>query len=504
MNKKNIASKLDLLVINPSGRKKVYQKLGDDLTAIEPPVLSGILATFVRNQGFSVKILDAEAENLSPNEVAEKVLQHDPILVSMVVFGHQPSASTQNMPGAGDICKAIKKTAPHQKIVISGTHPSALPERTLREESVDFVCSGEGPYTVVKLIKELRSASPNYSRVLSLCYQNGTKIEHTPPEPLIKDLDKELPGVAWDLLPMEKYRAHNWHCFDRINDRQPYASIYTSLGCPFKCSFCCINSPFGKPGIRYRSPQNIIEEIDLLVNKYNVRNVKILDEMFVLNEQHVIGIADLIIERKYDLNIWAYARIDTVRSDQMLSKLKQAGFNWLGIGIESASAYVRDGVDKNFGKQDIYDNLRRIRKAGINIGANFIFGLPDDTLKSMQETLDMAIDICPDWANFYSAMAYPGSKLYDWAVKENIALPPSWLGYSQHAYETLPLATQHVSAAEVLKFRDTAFHTFFTHPKYLKYIENRFGYATLKHIQEMTQYRLKRKLNEPAKEALTT
>lgn len=160
---------------------------------------------------------------------------------------------------------------------------------------------------------------------------------------------------------------------------------------------------------------SVIREIDELVTKYGVRNIKMADEMFILNERQVLGICDLIIKRGYDLNIWAYARIDTVK-DSMLKKLKQAGVNWLGIGIESASKYVRDGVDKSFGKKDIKEIFDKIRAADINIGANFIFGLPDDTLTTMQETLDLAIELCPDWANFYSAMAYPGSKLYDLAI----------------------------------------------------------------------------------------
>jgi radical SAM superfamily enzyme YgiQ (UPF0313 family) len=416
-----------------------------------------------------------------------------PKLVSVIVYGQQPSASTQNMTAAGELCQAIKRRLPDQKILMGGLHPSALPERTMQEEAVDFVSQGEGPYTIHGLLQVLCSKSPDkYVDVQGLWYRVGGTICANSPAPAIDDIDKELHGVAWDLLPMERYRAHNWHCFGKILQRQPYASMYTSLGCPFKCSFCCINAPFGKAMIRYRSPESVVAEIDELVTKYRVRNIKMADEMFILNERHVIGICDLIIERGYDLNIWAYARIDTIK-DSMLMKLKRAGFNWLGIGIESASKYVRDGVDKGFGKKDIRENFEKIRSAGIYIGANFIFGLPDDTIETMQETLDMAIDLCPDWANFYSAMAYPGSKLYDMAIEKNLTLPSSWIGFSQHAYETLPLSTDFVSASEVLSFRDMAFHKFFEHPKYLSHVKDQFGAETLGHIRQMTEHRLNRK-----------
>lgn len=493
---------MDLLLINPGGRHGVYQKLGSDLTAIEPPVWCGLIATYIRKKGFSVKILDAEAENIGFEEVARRVEKEAPKLVGMVVYGHQPSASTQNMPAAGATCTEIKKRNPGQKIMMVGTHPAALPEKTLREEAVDFVCDGEGPVTFLELLQALNSPHPNTSDVRGLCYWNGKEVRQNPSAPLIKDLDSEMPWMAWDLLPMDKYRAHNWHCFGGL-DRKPYVALYTTLGCPYHCSFCCIQAPF-KSGesvlgmketvnsYRAWSPKVIADQIGHLVQNYGVRNIKIEDEMFVLNEKHVLGICDLIIERGYDLNIWAYARIDTIR-EPMLAKMKKAGVNWLGIGIESASKYVRDGVDKSFGKRDIKEVLEKVRKAGICIAANFIFGLPDDTTETMQETLDMAIDLCPDWANFYSAMAYPGSQLYHLAQERKWPLPETWLGFSQHAYETLPLPTETLSGNKVLSFRDEAFHRFNSNPKYLSYVQERFGQETVDHIQEMTKYRLPRK-----------
>ncbi len=488
------ATTLDLLVLNPNGRKRIYQELSADLAAIEPPTWGVLIASAVRKGGHSVKILDADALNLDAAETAERVAAENPRLVAVIVHGQQPSASTQNMPAAHEACAAIRERAPGIWLLMAGTHPSALPERTLRDEPVDFVCQGEGPATILGLLQSPLNENAKYGAIPGLWYREGGAIRSTPPAALIENLDEVFGGFAWDLLPMEKYRAHNWHCFDRIKERQPYASIYTSFSCPFKCSFCCIASPYGGPGEGYRrfSPAQVIREIDVLANKYHVRNIKIIDEMFVLNERHVLGICDLIIERGYDLNIWAYARVDTIR-DSMLEKLKKAGFNWLGIGIESASKYVRDGVDKSFGARDIHKTLEKVRAGGIRVGANFIFGLPDDDLKTMQETLDLAIDLCPDWANFYSAMAYPGSKLYTMALEKKWALPDSWIGYSQHAYETLPLPTDKISATEVLRFRDRAFHDFFTHPRYLEHVAKRFGTDTLEHVRQMTAHHLKRR-----------
>ncbi len=220
-------------------------------------------------------------------------------------------------------------------------------------------------------------------------------MRHTPDTPLVGNLDQEMPGVAWDLFPMDRYRAHNWHCMDGLQ-RQPYAALYSTLGCPYHCTFCCIQAPFKsgeKAGgvrestnsYRYWSPDAVIAQIDVLVNKYGVRNIKIADEMFVLNKKHVMGICDKIIERGYDLNIWAYTRVDTIK-EGMLDKLKTAGFNWLAFGIEAGADRVRDNVDKSFGQDEVRDVISSVRNAGINVIANYIFGLPEDDHETMRST----------------------------------------------------------------------------------------------------------------------
>lgn len=497
-----MASQLDLVLIHPGSRTQIYQSLGSSLSAIEPPVWASLMATFVRNRGFSVDVLDAEADNLSPEETATRIAVMNPLLAAVVVYGHQPSASTQNMTAAGAICAALKQTNPERKVLLVGGHVAALPERTLREEATDFVCSGEGPYTVLELLEALKAGVSDYSKVRGLCYSENGAIRSTPAAPLVKELDHEMPEMAWDLLPMKKYRAHNWHCFGDL-ERQPYASLYTTFGCPYHCSFCCIQAPF-KSGekaaglkesvnsYRFWSPQAVIAQIDKLVEQYGVRNIKIADEMFVLNPRHVLGICDAIIERGYDLNIWAYARVDTVKED-MLDKLKRAGFNWLAFGIEAASERVRDDVDKGFGQEEIFRTLEKVRAVGINVIANYIFGLPEDNLESMQATLDLALELNCEFANFYSAMAYPGSQLYKLALEKLWSLPEKWSGYSQHSVDSLPLPTKYLSGADVLRFRDQAFQLYFDNPSYLKLIRSKFGRKTVVEIKEMVSYDLNRR-----------
>jgi len=494
-------SKLDVVLINPGSRAMVYQGLGSTLTAIEPPVWAGLMATFLRRLGCSVSIIDAEAEELTPEQTAQRARELSPRLTAVVVYGHQPSASTQNMTAAGAVCAAVKRQQPEQPVLLVGGHVAALPERTLEEEAVDFVCGGEGPYTLADLIQALREPSPDFSKVRGLWYRQDGKAQWTPAAPLVRNLDEEMPGIAWDLLPMSKYRAHNWHCFDGLK-RQPYAAIYTTLGCPYHCSFCCIQAPFrsGEKELGYKETVNsyrfwsidsVMKQLDILVNQYGVRNIKIADEMFVLHPKHVNGLCDAIIARGYDLNIWAYARVDTVR-EEMVDKLKRAGFNWLAFGIEAANQRVRTDVQKGFGQEEIFKTVNRVREAGINVIGNYIFGLPEDDPASMQETLDLALELNCEFGNFYSAMAYPGSPLYLTAVQENWPLPQKWSGYSQHAEDSLPLPTKHISGAEVLRFRDQAFQAYYSSPRYLQMIGQKFGAETAAHIKEMTSHRLVR------------
>jgi radical SAM superfamily enzyme YgiQ (UPF0313 family) len=495
--------KLDLVLINPSSRTQVYQSLAGKLVAVENPVWAGLMATYCRRKGLSVEIIDAEAEDLIAEEVAERVQDLAPVLAAVVVYGHQPSASTQIMTASGQVCTAIKQLAPEQKVLLVGGHVAALPERTLREEEADFVAAGEGLHTLVGLVEALKSPIPDFGNVPGLWYCKEDSIWSTPDRPLIGTLDADMPGVAWDLLPMDRYRAHNWHCLGGY-DRQPYAALYTTLGCPYHCSFCCIQAPFksgeraaGRDGLantyRFWNPDTVIDQIDVLVNRYGVRNLKIADEMFVLNKRHVLAICDRIIERGYDLNIWAYSRVDTIK-DGMLDKLKAAGFHWLAFGIEAGADRVRANVDKAIDQDELYKVIRRVRDAGITVIGNYIFGLPEDDHETMQATLDLATDLNCEFANFYSAMAYPGSPLYAMAVRQGIPLPAKWTGYSQHSRDCQPLPTRSLPAREVLRFRDEAFMRYYTNPHYLNMLERRFGAETVTQIRQMTEYGLERDL----------
>jgi radical SAM superfamily enzyme YgiQ (UPF0313 family) len=236
---------------------------------------------------------------------------------------------------------------------------------------------------------------------------------------------------------MEKYRAHNWHCFGDLQ-RQPYAAIYTTLGCPYHCTFCCIQAPF-REGAR------------------------------------VLGLGE---------NVNSYRMWST---DSVMAQITTLAF-----GIEAADQVVRSDVDKGYDQELIFKTINEVKAADISIGANYIFGLPEDDQISMQKTLDLALELNTEWANFYCTMAYPGSPLYDVAIKENMPLPATWAGYSQHAVDTLPLPTKHLKSSEVLRFRDNAFQTYFMGDRFLNMVIKKFGQETADHVKEMASHTLER------------
>ncbi len=491
-------NRADILLIKPGSQRELYGCLSDDsLTGIEPPLWAGLIITFLRGRGNWVEMIDIEAERLSLPKVIARITEVNPLLVGIIVSGTNPSASTMNMVGARTVLEEISLRGLTVKTVLAGLHPSALPRRTMEEEKTDFVCEGEGFYTLSELIEALkRDDEKGVERIRGLWYRRDGKVIGNERAPLIEDLDKELPYVSWDLLPMDRYRAHNWHCFQEPGQkRNPYAVIYTSLGCPYHCHFCCINAIFGKPGIRYRNPENVVQEIDLLVNNYGVKNIKFIDEMFVLKEEHVLKICDLLIERGYPLNIWAYARINTV-NERLLKKLKKAGFTWLAYGIESGNDRVLKSVTKGITVEKIKQVIKMTKEIGINIIGNYIVGLPEDDLASMQDTLNLAMESNCEFMNLYCATAYPGSPLYAQAIGEGWELPETWAGYSPYSYEHLPLPTKYLKSVDVLRFRDEAYVKYYSNERYQRMIKGKFGQEVLDGIVRGLTKRLKRKYLE--------
>lgn len=483
----------DIIMVNIGGtRKQVYQDLSKVFSAIDTPFWLALTAGYLRNHGFGVDVLDANALNLDFDETAKVLQEANPRFIAIICYSQQANVSTPIMTGVGQLCRKIKELIPRPNLILTGWHPSALPERTLREEACDLLVKGEGFHSLASLL-----GGTKYEDVPGLWWKKGEQVFHGPPSRNIEDLTAELPDVAWDLLPMDKYRAFNWMCLGDFSERTRFASIFTSLGCPYKCSFCAIHATYGEHRIRYWSPEWVLKQLDILVGKHGVRHINMHDELFVFNPKHYLPIAEGILDRGYKLNIDAFARVDILDKIEMekLHLLKKAGFNWFKLGIETGNNRIRANVGKDsYDIESVRNAVKKAHDAGIDLCANFMFGLPGDNYDTMQDTFSLALELMPAFPSFFCTMAIPGSDLYDGALRKGIKLPDTWLGYASQGYDFEPLPTDELSAAQVLEFRDYVFDAYFMNPKYLNMIERKFGRETREHIQQMTAIKLKRKI----------
>lgn len=497
----------NLLIISPSS-KNLYQKLQDNFSARETNIWAGLLANSVRKNGHGVSIYDMEVQLDTEEEFRSEIESRDPDLILFVVTGQNPNASTAAMQGAVEAAETVKNNFPGKLICFVGPHVNALPYETLQNHSfIDLVLTNEGVYALNNLMSS-DLTTRHFSTIKGIGYRDESgaiiinEAERIVPQEL---LQVDLPGVAYDLMPsLDKYRTSSWHANYIDEDRSPFASIYTSLGCIFKCEFCMINiinrtnndlskvsSDFNT--FRYWDPHFTIKQLDYLASK-GVKQLKIADEMWVLRPKHFEVLCDLIIERGYNFNIWAYSRIDTIKP-QYLEKLKKAGVNWLALGIEAGNQNIRREITKGkFEDINIRDVMHMIRNAGINVVANYIVGLGTETWDTMQETLNLALELNAENSNIYCATPLPGSPLYRKAKSLNWKLPTKYSEYGFLSYDHVPSPTVNLTSEQILAFRDYSFNTLFTSPRFLTMIENKFGPKAIDNIKRMTDIKLERKI----------
>ena len=508
---------IDVLFITPNNSKGIYQKLSNSFSAIETPTWSLLLAESCRSIGFKVAILDTTAEQLTDEQAYQKILDYKPRLLCFVVYGQNVNAGTTNMSGAVRLSNYLKNKKLEAPISFIGSHVQSLPIKTINDEkSIDFVFTNEGVYSLREILSLKKITFDTIKNIKGLCFLQNNKPFMTPPQKIVPQdkMDIDLPGYAWDLLPykskpLDLYRAPMWHAEYDENKRTPYAALQTSLGCKFGCNFCMINiinrdnnNEIGVASdyshMRWWSTGFIIKEFDKLINM-DVRTIRIVDEMFMLNPKYYIPLCEKLVERNLDdkLRMWAYSRVDTIKRVETLNLVRKAGIKWLCLGIESSSKEVRLEVSKGkFEDVDIKEVVKRVHDADIDIMANYIFGLPGDNMKKMRETLDLSIELNTLGWNAYAAMALPGSELYRDAVQKKYPLPDSYEGYSFHAYETQPLPTEHLSPAEILEYRDQSFIKYHSNKNFLRKIENKFGTKAVNTIKEINKIKLKRKILE--------
>lgn len=509
---------VDVVFINPDSSNAAYQSLSSQYAAIEPPTWALLLAESVRSKGWNPRIIDANAERIDDNSILARIRILNPRLICFVVYGQNVNAGTANMHGAVRTSHFLKKNLIQTPISLIGSHIQALPKKTLLDESsFDFGFTNEGVYALWSILELDEIVTLKYQDLPGLVVrisENDIRINKASPTVPSERLDEDLPGYSWDLLPfkdkpLDLYRSPLWHAEYDEKARSPYAAIQTSLGCNFGCDFCMINiinrndeseigvaSNYSK--MRFWSPDFVVREIDKL-HELGVNTIRVVDEMFLLYKKHYVPLCEKLSAKSYSSNLkmWAYSRIDTVTNPEFLKLVRSAGIRWLALGIESAKREIRLEVSKGkFADVDIKKVVQQIHDAEIEVMANFIVGLPGEKMEDMQETLNLSLELCTSGWNMYAAMALPGSQLYSRALEKGYPLPQDYAGYSFHSYDTLPMPTEHLSASEVLSFRDQAFTAYHTNQRFLDRIGQKFGSKAVQNIDEMTKLNLKRRIVE--------
>ena len=504
-----MSSQLDVVFVNADSSAAAYQGLASKFAAIEPPTWSLLLASSARAVGYSVALIDATAEKLTHEQTIQRIIELAPRLVVFVVYGQNPNSGTINMVGNVECATLLKQTVPNSKVCFVGSHTSALPLEVLAIPAVDIILLNEGVYALRSLLAS--DLLDDLSKIKGIGYKSSGKPILNTPEIVVPNdrMDIDMPGYAWDLLPykekpLDLYRAHFWHTEYKQHNRTPFAAIYTSLGCRFKCDFCMINiinrvdndlsvASSHSPNMRFWSPDFMLTEFEKLAN-YGVEHIRISDEMFFLNQRYFEPLLQGIIDRDLKLQMWSYTRIDTVR-ERYLELFKKAGINWLAVGIEAGNREVRREVSKGtFEMEDVSSVVKLIQKHDIGVAANYIFGFPEDTFETMNQTLDLALELNTEMANLYPCQALPGSPLHIRAKTEGWPLPDTYQGYGFLSYDAAPMATKYVSAADVVRFRDNAWQKYHENPNFLSLIEGKFGSSAKEGIQELSQIKLKRKI----------
>ncbi len=373
-----------ILLVNPPGEFK---------TPVLPLGLASISAYLKsKDENINISVIDAWAEDLRFEEIASRVAQSRADIVGVYVVSPLYNKGRKTI-------EACRRALPHALIIAGGPHPSALPEETLKDiPQLDICAIGESELTMYELVQGLPLPIIN-----GIAYRDGNEIRLTKPREYIKNLD-ELPFPARDLFPLEKYKIH-----PPYGRKNPYFSVITSRGCPFRCSYC--SKDVFRFNYRAMSPQRVCDEIAELIAKYGAKEIHFYDDDFTLNMQRAEEICDEILRRGIKI-IWSCTtRVDLI-NERLLKKMKAAGCWLISYGVESGNQKILDAINKGFSVEQIISAFDLTKKIGIKTLAFFMVGLPGETKTTIQETIDLSKKIRPDFVSWGILIVHPGSDFF--------------------------------------------------------------------------------------------
>jgi radical SAM superfamily enzyme YgiQ (UPF0313 family) len=410
-------------------------------------------------EGYNVDFLDAPAKQMNEDASIEWIKGRKKNYNLIVVDTSTPSIYSDAKFG-GELKKIFSNTF----VVLVGTHPTALPEETLAlNKNVDFVACGEFDYIVRDLAKEISVGTCNFKSIKGLVYKEKGIIIKNSSMPLIKDLDN-IP-FASELI--KKFLDHEDYFFTAAS--YPEIQIFTGRGCPAQCYFCVYPQTMHGHSYRVRSEKNVVDEFEYIINNFpDVKEIVIEDDTFTIDKNRVMRICNLLIERSINKKIkWlCNARVNLDYETMIL--MKKAGCRLLIPGIESGIQEMLNNMRKGTTVKQIEDYIKNAKKAKLLIHACYMVGNRGETKETMEKTLDFAIKLNTDTAQFYTLHPYPGTEAYDWAIENGFLKNDNYENWiKEDGTHNCVINLENISAKELVDFCDYARKKYYLRPRYM-------------------------------------
>jgi len=415
------------------------------------------LAAYAREKHPDVefRILDSEALGYNRERTVAVATQFAPDLIGI-------TATTSAFNSIIDLIRLLKEALPNTLIIVGGPHPSALPERSLKETEADFVAVGEGEMTLAELISHRKDGGTEPVWVNGLAYlRKDGSYQRNAPRQLINDLDM-LPFPARDLLDNSLYRPPP----SKRVGAGPNTMVSTSRGCPHNCGFCSARSVWTRR-VRFRSPTSVVDEIAHCVKRYGITSVNFTDEYLTAVQSRVIRICELIREHEIKFSWVCSSRAEKL-DEETLQAMKSAGCKEISFGIESGNPDILVKIDKKLDLDEALKVVSATKRVGISTHASYMLGYPGETEETMKETIRFAKKLNTDIAAFFIACPLPGSRLYDEACEKGYIRPnATWYDYSPLSNTLSVMALPNMSPETIWHWHRKALRSYYLRPRYV-------------------------------------
>jgi len=423
------------------------QEREEVLGTTKPPYSLALIASLLRDAGCEVRLVDMTAERLTVPQLIGR-LEHDQFEPTLILF-----PSTTPTLDADVAAMAGLKARFGAPMFCFGPHASTVPQASmLRAPAVDGMFVGEPEDAALQLAR--LEDTTDLSAVASLTWRRGGSIVPHRAHGSFSGF-MQMPYPAWDLVPLRSY------ALPLVN--RPYVIVETSRGCPYSCDFCVAPIHQGHK-FRERSAKALVDEIERGYRELGIDFFYLWGDTVTLNVKSFSAFCEELIARNLPVQWFGNARADNLTDPVFVNRLKRSGCWMLALGIESESEDIRKDMVKRLERQKIQTAFRNMREAGIRSFAFFIFGYPGETMETMSHTIDYAIELDPDFANFYPAVPYPGTALYDKAVRDGLLVEEDW---SRMEYSYYLLRGNGLDERVVMDAINRAKRRFFMRPGYV-------------------------------------